>query len=479
MNPFDDDLFKISWKENNLEREKLLLKNPPNIDQIVEFISNSKDGKEFISKLYHVYEYEVINKNIGWDVKPNHFGVGGFLKHIFYKKLLAATEKTFKNNLFPFLPKELQTDELLIDYLSDKKIDDKKIKNYHGDKLKTSTLEWLLDNAISTIVDWNEDWWTDELKQKAIEKNSAAAAFIPDKMFTRDEILNFLKNDGEKNKSYMSRFWNKLTEKNRMDSEIFGLWLSLNGGLEYNVNNLANKPYLTLDGLKWYFKYLTKESPGDWRFIKKSWKMDLLDLALPKAGGVIALDKQIDLTDHIMDKTLKYTISDFKKAKVLYRLFEEKRLNKQYIEKIKPTFYGVSSLTSLEKLSLVENVDLIDYFVKNRDSEFLSKKINWPKNIKIKKEYFIDIAIALNFDKVKIQGRFDKSNLSDDDYIWIYFEINKLNSQVYKKIKILIDYLISYKIINVSEQTLELLSKTDKNVTYEDFKIMSSIFFVD
>ena len=75
--------------------------------------------------------------------------------------------------------------------------------------------------------------------------------------------------------------------------------------------------------------------------------------------------------------------------------------------------------------------------------------------------------------------RFDKSNLSDDDYIWIYFEINKLNSQVYKKIKILIDYLISYKIINVSEQTLELLSKTDKNVTYEDFKIMSSIFFMD
>ena len=54
-----------------------------------------------------------------------------------------------------------------------------------------------------------------------------------------------------------------------------------------------------------------------------------------------------------------------------------------------------------------------------------------------------------------------------------------MNSQVYKKIKILIDYLISYKIINVSEQTLELLSKTDKNVTYEDFKIMSSIFFVD
>jgi hypothetical protein len=38
-----------------------------------------------------------------------------------------------------------------------------------------------------------------------------------------------------------------------MDSEIFGLWLSLNGGLEHNVNNLANKPYLTLDGLKWYF----------------------------------------------------------------------------------------------------------------------------------------------------------------------------------------------------------------------------------
>jgi hypothetical protein len=207
--------------------------------------------------------------------------------------------------------------------------------------------------------------------------------------------------------------------------------------------------------------------------------MDLLDLALPKVGGVIALDKHIELTDYVIDQTLKYTISDFKKAKVLYRLFEEKRLNKPYIEKIKPTFYGVSSLTSLEKLSLIENADLVDYFVKNRDSEFLSKKINWPKNIKIKKDHFIDIAIALNFDKVKIQSRFDKSNLSDDDYIWIYFEINKLNSQVYKKIKILLDYLISYKIINVSEQTLELLSKTDKNVTYEDFKIMSSIFFMD
>ena len=479
MNPFDNRLFKELWfdmaKGNSEARDNLIAENPPTLDQIIDFVADVKSGKDLIEKLYFVYRTESIAGLIGWLVKPGNFGIGGVLKLDFYTKLIKATESTYKNHLFPFLPKQLQTDDLLKDYLLDKNVKDTRITNFHGDKLQTSTLEWLIDNALSTIPDWKKEWWTPELKQKAIQRESAVIAFMPPDLLDENELREFLIKDGVKNRSYMRQFWSNLSNKYRMDPEIFGRWLSLNGGLTNNYNEIKDKDYFTLEGLKWYFKVVENLGYGDWKYVKKEWKKDLIDAAMPKVMGAIAIDPDVELTDEIIDKTLKNPSNEVRKAKMLYRLFTENRLNEEYIKKIKPSFYGLDGLYEIEKNDLMKNEDVMSFIIKSRDLDLLNTKSKWPKGLKMKREYFIDIAIALEFSKPKIKARF--SNIFvEDDYIWIYFESNKQDKVISKKIKLLLQFLLTEKVIKIAPEMLDLLNNSDATATYDSFKAASDIF---
>lgn len=479
MNPFDDNLFSKLWndgsKGNIAARDKIIEENRPTLDQVVNFVADVSNGKDLIEKLYFIYRTESISNLIGWIVKPNNFGIGGVLRLEFYSKLIKATESTFKNQLFPFLPKQLQTDELLKDYIQDKNIKDTRITNFHGNKLKTETLEWLIDNALSTIQDWKKDWWTKDLRDRALKRDSAALTFIPEDLFTRSDLVNFLVNDGVKKRSYMRQFWSNISDKYKKDPEIFGRWLALNGGLTNNFDTIKNTEYYTLEGLKWYFKVINDTTYGDWKFIKKEWKQDLIDVAMPEVMGAIAIDPDVELTDEIIDKTLKNPLNEVRKARIILRLFNEKRLTTEYIEKIKPTFYGLEGLAESERTELFKNENIMDFIIKSRDLDLLNTKSKWPKGLKMKREYFIDIAIALEFSKPKIKARF--SNIFvEDDYIWIYFESNKQDKVISKKIKLLLQFLLTEKVIKIAPEMLDLLNNSDATTTYDSFKAAIDIF---
>ncbi len=478
ISPFDNILFKY-WntgpKEDDIKRAEFLKANPPSIQQIVEWVADIDSGRDVVDKLYYVYGTEALHSLIGWHVQPGNFGVGGLLKLPFYEKLIQALDPKYFNHLFPFLPKELQTDEMLISFVQDKNVKDNRIGNYHGDTLKTSTLEWLIDNALSTVPQWKKEWWTPALKARAIAKDTASIAYMPNDIYDKEEIRQFLIKDGLKSRSHIRELWYNLPESFKMDPEIFARWLILNGGLANNFNEINGKKFFNLEGMKMYFKLLTAPVFGEWKFIRKDWKKDLIDVAIPMSFGAVALDPDIPLTDEILDKTLNSQLNEMRKARIAHRLQKESRLTKELIKRMKLKYSGIGSLTDNELYDLYQNSDIIDHLIEIKDEEFLHTKTNWPKGVKIKREYFINMVIALNYSKAKITSRF-KGVFTEDDYVWIYFESNKLEKKTAQKIKTVLSNMNQDGLVKVSKETLKLLSETDETSTYDAFKAATDIF---
>jgi len=276
MNPFKEDVFNKHWgdesKENKAAQEEVIKKNKPTLDQVVEFVADVSLGEKIVSKLYFIYKFLPISNDIGWFKKPdNDYGIGGFLKLDFYKKLLDATQ--FKNDLFPFLPGEIQDDEMLIDYLSSRPTKGTpSVSNYHGKQPKTSTLEWMIDNKINTIPNWKPEWWTPKLKTRVVKEEPFAIAYIPEDLLTKAEIKNYLKEYGKESAQYMTQFWSKIPESFKKDPEIFALWLSLSGGLREKYKNIYTEDYYTFEGVKKYFEIQKGNIFSSWKFVKTEWK---------------------------------------------------------------------------------------------------------------------------------------------------------------------------------------------------------------
>ena len=220
MNPFKNKIFEIAQfksAELNKEREEYLKDKDFNVDDLVEWFMDLypvlPSLRTMIDQLYYVYATKTITDKIGMS-KPHTVGtVGGFLKEDFYTKLYNKLPKEGKAQLFAFMPGSVQTDDMLINYLEN--VPDGgsgSISNFYGEKLKHSTLSYLIDNRLSSVKDWKPEWWTPSLKKQAIEKEPFIIAFIPEHLNSKNEIKQFLKEHGSKNQKYMTQFWNNLPE---------------------------------------------------------------------------------------------------------------------------------------------------------------------------------------------------------------------------------------------------------------------------
>lgn len=478
MNPLKDEIFVNKWNIRSetitKEQEELVKDNKPTLDQVVEFVADSDNSSILIDKLYFIYTFLPISNHIGWYEKPDSMGIGGFLKLEFYNKLLQAVPK-YESKIFSYLPTPLQTEDMLINYLKNHiSPGTPSLNNYHGDKLKTSTLEWIIDNKLGLIREFKPEWWTPKLKTRAIKIDTAAIMFIPEDLLTKTEIIDYLKNG---NKNYLNQFWRSIPDTFKKDPEIFARWLALNGGLSDQYKHIYTTEFYTLENIKKYYELTELPKNGDWKLIKKEWKHDLIDVALPKVGGAIALDTDIELTNSILDRTIKSKrMTDFTKAKIAKRLDDEGRLTSEIVEKLQLNYWGIDSLMETDSKKLLKNDNVLDYLVKIKDPEFLRKKTNWPKGKKIKKEHVIDLIIGLQFKYEKCKQRL--IGLTEDDYVWVFFKAGEeFDIHTAKKIRYLLKYLVDQKNISISEQTLNILDEMkDTNATYDSFKSATDIF---
>ena len=477
-NPFENDIFKFFWKDESIFNtnriKEIIEKDKPTVEQTANFVADVKNGTELFKKLYFIYKTTPVTDVIGWSKTPEFDGgIGGYLKVDFYKKLYDKTE--YKNELFPFLPGDAQTDEMLTNYLKNGTA--AKISNYHGENISPSTMEWIIDNHLGQIKFFKEEWWTPKLKTLAIKKSPFAISFIPESLLTKAEIRDFLKNLKASEKQILPQLWSNLPKSFKNDPEIFARWLILMGGLQSNYKNVYTKDYYTLENVKKYFELVKNKSSLDWLVVKAEWKEDLVDIALPNAGGAIAKDLDVELTNSILEKTLSHPIALLVKGKILLRLFNEGRLTPELIERLNVTYYNIECLKPDERKKILDSEDIIDYLVKSHDSEFLKKKTNWPKGVKLKKEQIIDLMQGLNFSFSKIKARIKNIIKTEDDYLWLYFEANKKDFDVKHEVRMFLRKLTNIdKHITIPKETTELLTKMGDDATYDDFKATTDIF---
>lgn len=479
MNPFENDIFKFFWDNDTIyntnRRKEVLGENePPTIEQTANFVADVEDSKELIDKLYFIYRSE-IPQYIGWFKNPTHDnGIGGYLPLKFYELLYKKTK--FKTELFPLLPGEVQTDKMLKDYL---KANPKgKISNFHKDELSDDILTFIANNHIFQVNYFKEEWWTPKAKLIIVEKVPFAITFIPEKLLTKREIIDYLVIHGEQQKSFMREFWKKIPHTFKKVPQIFGRWLAIiDGGLVNQYKNIYSEDYYTLEGLKIYFKEANTVPFHSWKLVKPEWKQELVDIALPKVHGAIAVDKDIELTDDVLEKTLKNPLSETTRSQIASRLQKEKRLTPELIKTLKLSFWGIDNLEKKEAQRLFKNEDVVDYLVQKGDNEFLKKKANWPKGMKIKREHIIPIMIALNFSYSRVKARLIDVLFEEDVFIWVYFEANKKSDK--SDIRALLNQFINGNELTISEDVLSLLRSlnTNKDMTYDAFKSASDIFF--
>lgn len=478
MNPFDNDIFKFFWDNNTSynenRRKEVLAENPPEINHVADFVSDSENATQMIDKLYFIYRSEV-PKYIGWFKNPTHNnGIGGYLPIEFYEDLYKKT--SYKSELFPLLPGEAQTDEMLKDYLNNGK--DPKINNFHKDSLSNDILKFIIQKHIFQIKFFKDEWWTEESKKITVNEVPFAITFIPERLLKNKDLLDYLINYGENQAKtgFLREFWVKIPKKFKEDPEIFGRWLALiDGGLVSQYKNLYSEPYYTLEGLKVFFREAKIVAFQTWALVKPLWKQELVDIALPKVHGAIAVDNDIELTDDILKETMKYTLSETTRSQIALRLHKENRLTKELIKHLKLTYFGIENLEKKDKESLMYDENIVDSLVERGDTYFLKNKSNWPVNMKIKKEHVIPIMLTLNNSYSRVKSRL-LDVLSDENiFIWVYFEAAK--SSYKTEIRNTLNLMEIKKDIIINPNTLELIEKIIKvKGTFEDFISVENIF---
>jgi len=483
MTPFSDELFTKEWKTNSGEikqkQKELVEQNPPTISQVIDFIVQSSTDDDIIQKLYFVYRLSPVTDMIGWDVKPSSSGVGGFLKKSFYQDLLNALSDNKRHVLFPYLPTSLHNETTLLDYLENSP--QPKLNNYHGRVPSQKVLEWVLKNRTGLIKTFEKEWWTPKLKTQALGINAMAIAYIPEDLLTKAEVRLFLQNDGEKYKDFMSTLWNRLSAQFKEDPEIFARWLINSGGLAENARNVTSQPFYTLEGIKKYFELTLKIAPSDWSSVKYEWRndKDLIDMALPKTGGEILVSKEIELTNSLLEKGLTFPLVNKNRLLLAARLNDAGRLTPELLKKIKLTYQLLQQTSSFlgdltEFKKLIKNEIVVKHFIEQRDTNFFAKKTNWPSTFKLTKEHVIDMLYGLDFSRRNIDPRI-KGKLTEDDFIWLYFEAKKHGNDVELIRKYLLNSAVDGVII-VAEDTIKLLKDCDENADYESFKDVVDLF---
>lgn len=481
MNPFLDKVFAIdqfSSKELDVEREDFLKDKTFTEDDVVEwFIKNSNES--LVDRLYYVYGFKAINSEIGWYQKPKYGIVGGYLSISFYEKLHKQLNSAGQAIIFSYLPDKVQTDEMLIHYLNNvPKTSSGSIVNFKGDKLKKSTLEWLIDEKISTIKDWKPEWWTPDLRDRAVSKDFLSLAFVPERLLDLKEFKKMLK-DYDAKQNFNIAFWKRLPEKFKMDPELFGIWLVLNGGLKANYKYVYTESYFNLEGMKQYFKMLPEQTATkeDWYLLKSEWKPVILKEYLSKVNNRILFDDEVELTDTLIDELLNLPMFSATKRQLIKRLAEIKKLTFQIIKKLNISWRDFDNGDTSENNKLLKNnPDLLDYFVnERRDAQFLANKTNWPKYTSLKKEHLLSIIIALDNNYNKIKTKINKT-LDENDYAYVYLEANDWSNT--KEIREVIDRLFDEGFGHISKDVKDLIHQlgTDKASRYNSFINASQLF---
>lgn len=443
-------------------------------EKIVNYLSTASYGKEIIHRyLLLMYNYKSFDINL-LETEPNELLLGGEFISSIYTELIKKNKLYL--HLFGFIPANLQTDEMLKQYVADHTIVDKRLGNYHGESLSTTTIEWIIKNALSLVPQFRPEWWTPKIKQLAIETNRQTIAFMPPDVITRQDCLLLLSSNVNTT-NVVQIFWNNISEKLKNDEEIVARVAMSMGGLS-NIKRLTNSSnYLTKAVALKYFEIQYKKDSADWLAIKSDWKTpDMIDVALPKVMGAIAVDEEVEPTAELFKKSAEFGIvSPSTEAQMIFRAITHNFLDKQLIDLLQPSYNpGIKNHKEYDKI--IENKVVLDYFVGKREVQFIKNKNNWPKSIKMTKEHFIDVAIALNFSIISLESRF--MGLGEDDFIWIYLESNKLDDENSQEIKIIIDRLKDSGVIQVSNEVLDLLQSTTTNTTYDDFKSACQIFLL-
>lgn len=486
-NPFDDQLFKYFWDDesnyNTSRRKEILSENPPTIEQIVDFVIDVKIDKDIINKLYFIYRLREISDKIGWETEPSEYGIGGYLKSYFYEKILKKLGTDARDSLFSYLPDDLQTDDRLLSYLSN--TTNPSLKNYHNDKISPKVLEWVIDNKLKLINDFKKEWWTPKLKTKAIEKNPDAIAFIPENLLTKAEIKNYLKNNQKSSSRFMETFWKLIPDSFKNDSEIFSLWLYNIGDLKDQYPNIKDKEYYNIENVKKYFEMANgRNLKRSWDVIESDWKKDkeLINLAIPVTAGAVAIDTEVDLTDDIIERTTAGVLPNEMRARVAIRLLNENRLTKELVEKLRLDYWGIDGLMTKDITQLLSDDNVLDHLIKNRDSDFLARKTNWPKSKPIKREHIVDIILTIDGASTKSKTRF--KGMSEDDWLWAYFDMierkrtGKITKDEYDTVSWSLNHQAVNKIFTIDKpkELLTLVKDMGDETTYDSYKAAQDIF---
>lgn len=465
--------FSIRSKEIKNEQLEIIKKSKFSIDDVVSWFKELEDKylteKDIVEHLYYVYTFPEISNVIGWSKKPNDIGIGGYLNLDFYKKLLISLSEKSQNNLFAYLPGELQSDELLINYMKyTPKHGSGSIVNFNGDKLKTSTLKWLIDNKLGSIKKWKPAWWTPELKERAIKQEDIAIVFIPEKFITPQEVATIFANQ---TKPIADHFFKALPESFQNNIPIFVNYIITRGGLNKNYREFYDKPIWSKEMALEYFKKTPLRNANDWDMIVDSWKTpELIEFAIKKCPLQIALDETLTLTDDQLDEIINNTYLITDKAYLANKLNNDGKLTMDIIKRLDLQWAGIESLP---RNNLMKNDDVLFYLVSNNDDQFLSKKTNWPSSKRVTPDLLIYLILNLFYDKLKKRIT---DSFNDDDYVYMYLKANEFEKIKKIKIRSILKKLVDDGLISVEQETVTMVDNLGEDATYEGYKTAIDIF---
>jgi hypothetical protein len=139
-------------------------------------------------------------------------------------------------------------------------------------------------------------------------------------------------------------------------------------------------------------------------------------------------------------------------------------------------WWGLDNLPQKELDTLMKNNPaVLDYLVKMKDTQFLSKKTNWPKGIDISKEHLLDIIIGLQMSYTKIKSRINK-RLDEDDYAYVYLEAGAWHEK--RRIRDVVSKLFDDGYGDISKESKDLVEKLaeDDENRYDSFKSAADLF---
>lgn len=489
MNPFLDKVFEAPQFQSadlNAEREEFLQDKDFTVDDLVEWFvdmeSRLPKPNDMITQLYYVYRTELITDKIGMSKPHSVNGVGGYLVEEFYTKLYKKISDAGKAELFAYMPGNTQTDEMLLHYLENTpEKGSGSIGNYKGKKLKTSTLEWLLDNRLGSIRDWQPEWWTPQLKTKAISKEPFAISFIPEDLLTKTEIRNWLRDEGPNNKNYIHQFWKNIPDSFKKDPEIFGRWANLIPGGMSKVD-YDTKKELTREHYIKYLEYMTdqfdnvRDRYGVWRSIPEEFKdKEMIDLAISnrRLAKEVFLDDEASLTNTQIETVLdNFIASGADRARMALKLKRMGKLTPETLDKLGLEYEtGIDYLSKEDKKELMDG-DVVDHLLKHDAKGFLSKKTNWPDDVEITPEKFAVMMGELSYAKVKQRRPY---GFGDDEFVKMHFYIiEKMNrnEQAFDNL----ERLVFDGIIDVSNDTLKIVEELGDSGSYEGWKAAQDMF---